>query len=653
MSTNFPDQVYVPTGTADGKQYVQIGGYCYKKVQSNVTVSNEIINTSIVGDFGDCLDCNTCQCGKTIDFYVGGFSYSGANINFTEVKVPIKTSVSGWQEIAIESGFLNINPETQKADNSFSFKPTQIRCMDRKISMESGIQISFEERNAEITDFQYVSGIDLYERRDLRYHSITGGYGVLPTWDYLNQYDQVGIANTVNTIKFYNTCSFDCPTTDITFRLRGNIGETSPLYNVGGSYDYKSSAWVYLTCTGITDTPGQIIECQPSGTGLNFTDYFLQGIAPSVGHSVKLEPKQIEIVDMDLLLGNKGSELSKQHSVTGNLHFRDYWFGVGDNFSSYSWYSTKTGFYHLSSDTDFDNYSQDIGIPFGIHYNKPPNCFDASVHNSDFNTYYRHLGANTRATKGVLGTNIGDIYTGCFQASEFADGIFKNGTYTPMYFTGIITGNAAEYVTFIDANAGLNAPASWSTGIYVYQWYEGADRSDQANLTGYFGFLTGDFNDSELQKHYKSKLTNSTPINMDNPLTEWNIQSGSYPIETAKKVKSCIIANFNGQVNYKMSFQYSGSAIRHKDLDDGNRFDNYGFSAIGTNSAMEYLDDPIWPTNTLLNTDSVNIEYPLVDSGNAIHSDDTLINQTIDETITGQMKTTEIKSLKFQLKWNK
>ena len=102
-----------------------------------------------------------------------------------------------------------------------------------------------------------------------------------------------------------------------------------------------------------------------------------------------------------------------------------------------------------------------------------------------------------------------------------------------------------------------------------------------------------------------------------------------------------------------MSFQYSGSAIRHKDLDDGNRFDNYGFSAVGTNSAMEYLDDPIWPTNTLLDTDSVNIEYPLVDSGNAIHSDDTLINQTIDETITGQMLTTEIKSLKFQLKWNK
>ena len=650
MSTNFPNQVYVPTGTADGKQYVQIGGYCYKKTQSNVTISSEIINTSIVGDFDDCLDCNTCQCGKTIDFYVGGFSYSGSSINFTEVKVPIQTSASGWQEIAIESGFLNINPETQKADNSFSFKPTQIRCIDRKISMESGIQISFEERNAEITDFQYVSGIDLYERRDLRRHSITGGYGVLPTWGYLNQYDQIGIANTVNTIKFYNTCSFDCPTQEISFRLRGGVAETQDLFNGGTAYDLVSNAWVYVTCTGVPKTPGQIIECIPSGSGLNFTDYFSQGVATSVGYDVTFKPTEIEVVDMDLLLGNKGSEISRQHSVTGNLHFRDYWFGIGNTFSSHSTYTSETGFYNLNSDPDFDNYSQDIGTPFGIHYNKPPNCFDASVTDSDFNTYYRHLGANTRATEGVLGEEIGNIYTGCFQASEFADGIFKNGTYTPMYFTGMLTGNADEYRTFIDQNEGT-PPASWSSGIYVYQWYEGADRSDQANLMGYFGFLTGEFNDSELQKHYKSLLSNSSPINTDNPLFDWNIKSGNYPIDTAEKTKSCVVLNFGDENGYKMSFQYSGSTIRHQDVGDGNRFDNYAFSAIGSSSAMEYMDDPIWPTNTFLNTEQSVKAYPFVDSGNALHFSNTLINKTLAKQSQDRFR--KIDSLKFQLKWNK
>lgn len=650
MSTNFPNAVYVPTGTAEGKDYVQISGYCYKKVAENVTISEDSIRTSIIGDFTDCLDCNTCECGKTIDFFVGGFSYKDTSINFTEVKISIETSTSGWQEIAIESGFLNINPNTNKPDSSYSFKPTQIRCFDRKISMQSGIDASFNERNAEIAKFEYVSGADLYERQDLRYHSLTGGYGLLPTWDYLNQYDQIGIANTLNTIKFYNTCEFNCPTQDISFRLRGKVSESASIFNVGPSYEQSTTAWVYLTCTGVPQTPGQIIECIPSGSGLDFTDYFMQGHSAPAGYTVSFTPSEIDIVNMDLLLGNTGSDISKKYSNTGDLHFRDYWFGFGSTVSSYTSYITESGFYHLDTSADFDSFSEDIGIPFGIHYNKPPNCFDSSVTGTNFNTHYRHLGGNLRAEQASAGSAIGDFYTGCFQASEFADGIFKNGTYVPMYFTGIITGNANEYTTFIDEDE-LDPPASWSTGIYVYQWYKDGDRSQPNKITGYFGFMTGSFANEEVQKHYKSLVTNSTPININNPLIDWNIKSGNYPIDSAEKTNSCILINFGSEDGYKTSFEYSGSKIRHNNITDGNRFDNYGFSAIGTNSAMEYLDDPIWSTNTFLNTDQTAKTYPLVDSGDALHLSDNLINSTLNKT--GDFAFNKIQSLKFQLKWNK
>lgn len=655
MSDNFPNAIFVPTGAAEGKDYVQISGYCYKKVNENVIITEQAMNSAIFGDFENCLDCNTCECGKQIDFYVGGFSYKDSSINFTEIKISVNTSQTGWQEIAIESGFLNVNPENGMPDSTYSFKPTQIRCFDRKIDMQSGINASFENRNAEIAKFEYVSGIDLYERRDLRFHSLTGGYGPLPTWDYLNQYDQIGIANKLNTIEFYNTCEFDCPKHEISFRLRGNVAENTSTFNQGAVYDDITSSWVYITCTGITDTPGQIIECIPSGNGINFTEYFTQGASASLGgYTVSFRPTQIDIVNMDLLLGEEGNEISKKYSVTGNLHFADDWFGVGSTASSYAAYVNDSGFYYLT-DPSFDNYAEDIGIPFGIHYNKPTNCFDESI-TGEFNKYYRHLGGNLRAERASFGESVGDIYTGCFQASEFVDGIFKNGTYVPMYFTGIITGNAQEYATFIDASA-VDPPSSWSTGIYAYQWYESGDRSRASSISGYFGFMTGDFDDLEVQKHYKSILTNSTPINIDNPIVEWNIQSGNYPIDSAEKVNSCMILNFGNQRGYKLSFQYSGSRIRHIDLNQGDedRFNNYGFSAIGSDPAMNFLDDPIWPTNTFLNTDQTMREYPLVDSGNAFHGDDTLIQSTLSKQSSADQKGqfNEIKSLKFQLKWNK
>ena len=88
--------------------------------------------------------------------------------HFYRKKFSIKTSSKGWQEIAIESGYLNNN------DPSLTFKPTQIRCYDRKIDMRSGIHVSFDDRHAEIAEFHYVTGADLYERQDLFYDASLG-----------------------------------------------------------------------------------------------------------------------------------------------------------------------------------------------------------------------------------------------------------------------------------------------------------------------------------------------------------------------------------------------------------------------------------------------------------------------------------------------
>ena len=79
MSANFPNEVYVPTGTAANKDFIKISGYCYKKVESNVTAVNKTVRTDIFGDYLNCSDCNGCECGKTIDFFVGGFRYDSGD----------------------------------------------------------------------------------------------------------------------------------------------------------------------------------------------------------------------------------------------------------------------------------------------------------------------------------------------------------------------------------------------------------------------------------------------------------------------------------------------------------------------------------------------------------------------------------------------
>lgn len=664
MSDLFPNAVYVPTGVAEGKDFIKISGYCYKKVNSNVIVSNKTVRDDIFGDYDNCLDCNTCGCPKNIDFIVGGFLYDSAgNISFAENKITVTTSSTGWQEIAIESGYLNGNVE-----NNF-FKPAQIRCYDRKIDMKTGISVSFENRNSEIAHFKYVSGDDLYEREDMYFKSTQGELEPIPQWTYLNQYDKVGIANKIKTIKFKSLCETPCNLHDVSLRIRGKVKENSSYLNLGQSYNENTTSWVYATCTGVPKTPGLIVDCVPSGSGINFTDYFAgsftgfagevdgiqvarPGVTGNVNYNVEFDPQSIEVVNLPMLNGEVGSSQAKHFSVTGSGHFaEENWFysvGYSDHY---------TNFYYGSDGNDIDfRYSEEIGQQYGIKYNRAPNCLQSSITATDFNEFYRHIGGNLIAQTSSFGTSVGDRYTGCYQTSEFADGIYKNGTYTPMMWTGMITGNNVDYENFID-DAGNPAlyPEFWKTGVYIYQWYKNADRSDANSITGFFGYLTGSFTGEEIQKHYKSKLVNSTPINIGNPLFEWDIKSGNFPISSAVKKDYSVMLDF-GQDNYSCFFETNISGIMRNDFNSFDRtmgqdpntiWDSYYFNV----PQVENLGTPVHSTNTFIKEQKINEGYLLTDSGNPNHVSDQVINKTLSKDKGTQF--TDLKSIKFQLSWNK
>lgn len=673
MSDLFPNAVYVPTGVADEKDFIKVGGYCYKKAASNVIVSNETVREDIFGDYDNCLDCNTCACPKNIDFTIGGFLYDDVgNISFAEKKITIETSSTGWQEIAIESGYLNGN-----VSNHF-FKPAQIRCYDRKIDMQTGIYVSFENRNAEIAHFKYVSGDDLYEREDMYFKSQEGDFGALPEWGYLNQYDRVGVANTIKTIKFKSLCEVPCNLHDVSFRIKGKVLENDSYVNLGQSYNDKVTSWVYASCTGIPKTPGLIVDCVPSGNGINFTDYFVgsftgfagwngseqvarPGVTGNVEYNVEFNPVSIDIVNMPMLEGEAGDGASKYYSVTGSGHFvEENWVYKHD----YTTHYNQFNYGYDNNEEDFD-FSKDIGQKYGIRYNRPSpggsGCMDPAIHFGDFNTYYRHIGNNAIAMSATPGTNVGERYSGCYQTSEWADGIYKNGTYTPMMWTGTITGNNVDYKYFIDFSSTIATnPAYWETGVYIYQWYKSGDRSDASSIRGFFGYLTGEYTGVELQSHYRSTVLNSTPINIGNPMFEWDIKSGDFPILSATKKNYSVMLNF-GQDNYSCFFETNVSGIMRNDFRDYERgsdpstspglpdtvWDSYSVVV----PFMENLDNPHNPTNTFIKKQPVNEGYLLTDSGNPYHAGDEVINKTLTQDKGTQF--TDLESIRFQLSWDK
>jgi hypothetical protein len=651
--SNFHHKIYVPTGIAENINFTQVSGYCYEKINENVTITNDIIHTNLFGDYQSCEHCNSCECGKNIDFIVGGFLHTPNAISFTQKTISIKTSSTGWQEIAIESGQLNINPSTQLADENYNFKPTQIYCFDRKINFSSGIHVSFEERNAEISHFKFASGVDLYERQDLYFESTTGAFGDLPSSDYLNQYDKVNVANTIRTIKFYNNCDFECPTQDIFLRLHGNVNPDGDDLATDNTADANSTTWRYIECTGVSTTPGEVInyELEEPMDFSKIVTGSLSGAGISAQYPFHFD--SIDVVNKDILLGNEGSDLDKKYSVTGQYHFEEEWLGKGYASSTTTYYLSNSGYIFLEND-DID-YSRDIS-KYLLDYSIPPNCFDTNISSdgSTFNQYYRILGGGPiLVASPEQGSSRGEYYTGCFQSSDFIDGKYKNGTMMPMYWTGIITGNADGYTTFIDDEE-LTPPSNWQTGFYVYQWYPSGNQAQANSLTGFFGLANWDSENLENQKHYKSTALNQTPINLQNNLKIWSAQSGNFPDSNAEAINASFSIQLEGGsaqgANYNyIPFEFYESEIRHEEFDGENMFSAYSFAA--NQGELANLNEPEYQHNTFLVHGKTRVIYPIYDRAGSEW--DSNIPEENNPQYSQSDNHIKLNSIQFQLSWDK
>ena len=628
MSTNFTNAVYVPTALAT-RDYIQISGYCYKKVAADQTVTDEIIRTDFVTGFDDCLDCNTCRCPKDINFIFGGILHNISldTHSFAETAFTVTTSSTGWQEIALESGYLN-----KTGDTNYEFKPLSVRCYDRKIDMQSGIYASFDSSTSHIAHFNYVSGDDIYERRDLQNALATGEFGSLPAWDYITQYDDaISFQNTIRTIKFKSLCESTCNHHDVNFRLRGTVRESS-LRLMPDTEQHDS--WVYISCTGIPKTPGQIIDYIPNGTGMTWNEYYNVPTVAPFGQ-IQFRPISIDVVNLPMLTGGAGGTGAKHFSVTGSGHYKEgnvaytagqWGRGFYDHFDSTDVGLDADGIYYGSQ------YSLDVGVPYGINYAKYPDC----AHDDVVRFKYQN-----------------GIATGCFNTSEIADGNLKVGTYRHMLFTGMINGDGADYAAFY--NAAGNGGLDWSSGIYSYQFYPSGDDSNLDSINGWAG-NTAVLSNEETHKHYKSVIANHSPVNMDNPLRFWDVRSGVFPASDADLDKAAMALKFDSKESYEILYSAgtSGLGFFSETYSTGIRFNEGGYDNYELLvPILDNVGTPVSLRKTLVEPTEIMERYLLVNSGDSLHVDGETPNFPKVTNDPSQVTTQAIKSIKFQLSFEK
>tara|TARA_B100002019_G_scaffold293175_1_gene319151 strand:+ start:975 stop:2942 length:1968 start_codon:yes stop_codon:yes gene_type:complete len=621
MSDNFPNAVYIPTGLAGDDDFIRISGYCYRRVDTGVVSAGKQITNFVTG-FDSCLDCNTCNCPKTIEFIMGGIRHdvSADSFSFAEKSFKIQTSSVGWQEIAIESGFLN------DGDSNINFKPVSIRCYDRKIDLQSGIYASFDSDSSYIAHFNYASGQDIYERRDLSNALAQGEMGQVPAWDYITQHDNaISYQNTLKTIKFKSLCETPCSQYDVNFRLRGQVSESFPKYmEVGGS---REASWVYLNCTGVPRTPGQIVRYE-FGTGLSFQKYFLpdKSVDDINEPAIKFQPEDLELVNLDLLTGNSSDPYVQLYSVTGHGHYfaqnnakfqgrkalHDYAF---DYYPPYE----NSDFYSLDANADgsgSEEFSANVGI-YGLNYNRTPHCADTNVQ-------------SFKSTYGVEGKS------GCFQTSEFMDGIYRVGTYRPMMFTGNVTGNGTDFSELFDSS-NPNGITEFSSGVYVFQIYPSGNDSQLSGISGWAGRID-DLPSEDLITEYRKQITNSLPINIDNPIRMWNYKSGHFVSQGASLLNGTAFLEFSSQEAYNMWYQTSSlhdngiEQVRFVPFATGFRYgagnyDLYYVSAdgyVGGSPSPPLLDmdhhQPLTLDDTIVEYSRIKERHLFIDSGNALHN---------------------------------
>ena len=106
MSDNFPNVAYIPTGLAGDDDFIRISGYCYRRVDTGVVSAGKQITNFVTG-FDDCLDCNTCNCPKTIEFIMGGIRHdvSADSFSFAEKALKYKQAVLGGRKSLLSQDF--------------------------------------------------------------------------------------------------------------------------------------------------------------------------------------------------------------------------------------------------------------------------------------------------------------------------------------------------------------------------------------------------------------------------------------------------------------------------------------------------------------------------------------------------------------------
>ena len=565
MSICFPNVLYMPTGLFTGADqstydYIQLSGYCFRRTASNLPLPSDKYKTTGIFSTGydDCNDCLECECPTNIDFkFIGAYDPNGADPAYiTSKTISLKVASTGWVEVAVPSGYLNQGTDLNPS-GSGNFVASDIQCLYRKVDLNSGIHVSFENPKATLSKFSHSCNTDKFERDDLHGNLVsgflTGTYGATPLGQYLNLFDSGNVnTNIVKTMKFYHNCNIECDKQDIWFRLKGNISQAG-YAKYGPDLSWGPESWVYLQCKDIPNTPGEIINCIPNNTGaldgygLSFNNYFESGDFKALNFpTIQFMPKSIEPVNMPMLTGSAGGEITKRYSTTGGYHFGVVYLGESYEFSTVGY----GGLYHGSPDYDFygisdfgethigsQRYASGIGR-FNYKYHFPANetgfansreAIDAGLNPPSPNTadYYQWLFGNYEGIKGL-------------QPSEWADGLYKNGTYRPMMFTGTITGHLRHWDTFFGNKHNAEKRDSWETGVYVFQYYESGDAHRPNRIKGWFGLTStgsGNFD------HYRHVVENHSPINMGNKLAIYSPRSGNFPDTDASLNAASIVLN--------------------------------------------------------------------------------------------------------------
>lgn len=695
---NFPQILYIPTGQFHGSQsnyeFLEISGYCFRRVQSNIPLPDGkgAVSPSYVTGFSDCNDCLTPSCPANMAFtFIGGFQpYNGGAASIVEKTFNFDVASTGWVELMIPSGYLNNGTDLSPSGNG-DFICTDIRCTYRDISFKSGIEVSFDSPDTKITKFDYDSSDDLYTRTNLQGKLVSGYltgssgiYGVEPDFEYLNIFDSGNRqTNIAKSIKFYHDSTLSCNKTDVWFRMRGKVSE-SDYQKYGDSTSWEENSWVYLQCKDIPFTPGQVIDCIPNNTGiklgkgLSFNDYFESGDFKAGNFpTIKFNPRSIDVVNMPLLTGTTGSATASAYSVTGGLHFGH--FSSDENSWSYQ-YSTveKGGYYNPYQGYDFyematfddggyggyytgtRKFYSGIGR-FNYKYHFPAN--ETGFANShEFFTLNRGESTDTQSEdyyQYLFGETYGVM---ALTPSEFGDGLMKNGTYRPMMFTGTITGHEAHWESFFGDKFNMEKRPNWSTGVYVFQYYESGDAHRPNRIKGWFGLITtgsGKFD------HYRHIVENHSPVNMGNKLEIYSPRSGNFPVPSASLNQASIVLNMGdpslgnspSDQGYQIPLRFTDQDgltfdyHRRQYIDPGgeNPFDDYevGYYDGGIIVSGDY---PYYVNKTLVpyrTGDGAKVYPLLIDSGNAGHTP-----STTDPANTFSTEFERIDRVKFVLSFN-